>query len=80
MDLTTAELVATLQRHQIDGGHVERFRGLLGEADLVKFAQFIPPAAQARAAVQRARHIVDVTRPALEAGAGRPEHAGAAED
>ena len=80
MDLTSEELVATLQRRQIGDGLVARFAQLMSEADLVKFARFTPPAAQARAAVQRARHAIDITRPAPQAETERPEHAGQGED
>jgi hypothetical protein len=79
MDLTTAEIVATLRPHHVDARQVELVGELLSEADLVKFARFTPPAAQVHAAVQRARHIVDVTRPATEAGIGRPHAASAAQ-
>lgn len=63
MDRTTSELVADLRRAHAEGQVIVDLRQLLDEADLVKFAKLCPPPPQARAAVDRARAIVDVTRP-----------------
>jgi hypothetical protein len=42
---------------------VSLFKDFLTESDLVKFAKYVPPIEEAREALPRARHIVDVTRP-----------------
>jgi hypothetical protein len=62
LDQTTEELLAALRQAQVERGHIRLFREWLSEADLVKFAKLCPPIEQARAAVSRARHIVDVTK------------------
>jgi hypothetical protein len=62
MDLTTAELLASFRQARVDRDHTRLFRGLLAEADLVKFAKFRPLVDQAHAAVPQARHIIDVTK------------------
>ncbi len=73
MDQTTDELTAALRRSQVDRRHSGLVRELLTEADLVKFAKFHPPIEQAQAAVDQARHIVDVTKVVeLAAEAGAP--------
>ncbi len=69
LDQTTGELLAALRGHPDARQHVGLFRSLLDEADLVKFARHRPGIAQARAALDQARHIVDVTRPPTP-----PEH------
>ncbi len=69
LDRTTWELMtmmrrASANRDLIDRGHTGLLRELLEEADLVKFAKVRPPVAQARDAVERARHFVTITTPA----------------
>jgi hypothetical protein len=63
LDRTTTELVTALRQTRIDSQAITALRQLLDEADLVKFAKLCPPLPQARAAVDHARTIVDVTRP-----------------
>jgi hypothetical protein len=62
LDRTTRELAAAFRQAHVDRGHITLLRDLLAEADLVKFAKARPPIGQARAAIDRARHIVDVTK------------------
>jgi hypothetical protein len=66
LDQTTEELVTAFRHARVDRGHAGLFRDLLAEADLVKFARFRPPVQRAYAAIDQARHIVDVTKPAKE--------------
>jgi hypothetical protein len=63
MDRTTEEFHAALRRARVDGQQVSLFKDFLTESDLVKFAKYVPPIEEAREALPRARHIVDVTRP-----------------
>jgi len=63
MDRTTEEFHAALRRARVDGHQVRLFADFLAESDLVKFARYVPPVGEAREALPRARHIVDVTKP-----------------
>jgi hypothetical protein len=63
MDRTTEEFHAALRRARVDGQQVSLFVDFLGESDLVKFARYVPSVEEARKALPRARHVVDVTRP-----------------
>jgi hypothetical protein len=63
MDRTTGEFHAALRRARVDGQRVSLFKDLLDESDLVKFAKYVPSIEEAREALPRARHIVDVTKP-----------------
>jgi hypothetical protein len=63
LDRTTYELTGALRRLRLDGDVFKLLRDLLEEADLVKFAKFVPLAPQAYDALARARHFVDVTKP-----------------
>jgi hypothetical protein len=60
MDRTSFELLGDLERR---GVRVEGLPPLLDEADLVKFAKFVPAAEAGNAAVARARDIVVATTP-----------------
>jgi hypothetical protein len=62
MELTTAELVDSMEDQEIEGMHVEAVRFFLEACDLVKFAKFIPSKDEMVAALPRAREIVDATR------------------
>jgi hypothetical protein len=66
LDQTTEELVTAFRRARVNRGHASLFHDLLVEADLVKFARFRPPVQRAHGAIDQARHIVDVTKPAEE--------------
>jgi hypothetical protein len=74
LDRTTYELLTAMRQapsdspDAIDPGHISLFHDLLTEADAVKFAKLRPPIQQAWEALSRARHIVDVTRPAPAPG------------
>jgi hypothetical protein len=63
LDRTTYELTGTLRRLRLDGDVFKLLRDLLEEADLVKFAKFVPLAPQAYDTLAQARHVVDVTKP-----------------
>jgi hypothetical protein len=60
MDRTTTELLDELARRR---RRVEKLDGLLGEADLVKFAKYVPSVETATAAMSTAREIVVKTTP-----------------
>lgn len=60
MDRTSDELLEALSRRKVI---VPALDGLLGEADLVKFAKFVPDTTTASGSVDRARDIVVSTRP-----------------
>ncbi len=62
-DLTTWELMPQLRRGAINGEALTQLRALLEEADLVKFAKYHPSVQQARAILDQATHIVDITKP-----------------
>lgn len=62
MDLTTEELVAALHESSLNRRHIDLFRELLTEADLVKFAEQHPPAERAHAEIAKARQIVEATK------------------
>lgn len=63
LDRTTYELTGALRRLRLEGDVFKLLRDLLEEADLVKFARFIPLAPQAYDALAQARHFVDITKP-----------------
>jgi hypothetical protein len=60
MDRTTAELLEELESR---GRRVEKLEDLLNEADLVKFAKYVPGEASGTAAMSSAREIVVRTTP-----------------
>ena len=68
LDRTTRELMTALRRAQTDGAPLASLHDLLAQADLVKFAKLRPSVDQARAAVNRASHFVDQTKPDRTAG------------
>jgi hypothetical protein len=61
MDLTTDELVVALRHDGIEEGPAQLLRGLLTEADLVKFAKHRPSATTAYLAVAQARYFIHLT-------------------
>jgi hypothetical protein len=65
MELTTAELVDSMEEEEIEEVHIEEIRLFLEECDLVKFAKFIPPKEEMDAAISKARAIVDATKETL---------------
>ncbi len=64
LDRTTSELLVGLRRARVKHDARSRLREVLEEADLVKFAKLRPPVDQAYQALDRARNIVQITRPA----------------
>jgi hypothetical protein len=63
LDRTSSELLADLRKVCKNGEAVMAVQSLTDEADLVKFAKLRPALDSARAAVTRARAIVDMTKP-----------------
>ena len=64
LERTTRELMHEFEnqtvRHKLPGGAPQRVHGILELADLVKFADFIPPTPQSRMALGETRKTVDV--------------------
>jgi hypothetical protein len=58
LEYTTAETLEALKRKDLSHADFERVRGLLAEADLVKFARFQPGIEDRGSALLRAREIV----------------------
>jgi hypothetical protein len=85
IDMTTGETLAAL-RAALGSGRValdllDESRSLLEEADLVKFAEYVPPREAALAALDRTRAVVRATSvpaPATDAAPAQPAAAGAA--
>ena len=65
-DMSTEEIRAAISRSPLDSRNSREVIELLQEADLVKFANYSPPAGRANEVVRQARNFVDATRPALE--------------
>ena len=65
-DMSTEEIRAAISLSSLDSHNSREVIELLQEADLVKFANYSPPAARANEVVRQARHFVDATGPALE--------------
>lgn len=63
MDRTTAEFTTAMRKVRVSREHIDLFRDLFLESDLVKFAKFIPDISEAEQSVSQARHIVDITKP-----------------
>ena len=66
IDMTTDEIWAALRRSTLNYDDGKLVLDLLQEADLVKFAKYIPAVSQAYEASGQARYIVEVTRPAFQ--------------
>jgi hypothetical protein len=62
IDLTTTETRQALNQSILAGDHAQEFVALFSEGDLVKFARFVPPRAEAQKAIGRARGLVDLTK------------------
>ena len=65
-DMSTEEMVAAIWRSPLDHGSARLVIELLQEADLVKFANYAPPASRAYEAAGQARELVEATRLSLE--------------
>ena len=65
-DMSTEEIRAAISRSSLDSRNAREAIELLQEADLVKFANYSPPAARANEVAMQIRHFVDATRPVLE--------------
>jgi len=72
MDRTTHELMDEFERRHI---HVDDLQELLEQADLVKFAKFVPETSEGRAAMETARDIVVASTPKSLPGADAGEEA-----
>jgi Protein of unknown function DUF58 len=67
---TTAELLWSLPPHLSEGELRDRFRRLLDEADLVKFARYQPAPAAAGSFLEHSRHLLDAWHAAASPQAG----------
>ena len=65
-DMSTEEIETTVRRSSLDPGSSRAIIGLLQEADLVKFANYEPPAARAYEAALEARAMVESMRLSLQ--------------
>ena len=65
-DMTTEEVMTAIWRSPLDHGSARLVIELLQEADLVKFANYAPPASRAYEAAGQARELVEATRLSLE--------------
>jgi len=69
LERTTSEVLAAARGGRLGGGPVADLRSVLEPCDLVKFARYRPPRAEAEALLARARAFVEATRPAPEPAA-----------
>ena len=67
-DMSTEEIGAAISQSSLDALNSREVVELLQEADLVKFANYSPPAARAHEVASRVRRFVDATGPVLEQG------------
>ena len=65
-DMSTEEMVTSIRRSPLDHGNARLVIELLQEADLVKFANYAPPASRAYEAAGQVRELVETTRLSLE--------------
>ena len=65
-DMSTEEMVTSIWRSPLDHGNARLVIELLQEADLVKFANYAPPASRAYEAAGQVRELVETTRLSLE--------------
>jgi hypothetical protein len=63
LDYTTYELLRKLRTYKLPGDAFAVMRDLSSEADLVKFAKFVPSMDAARETLAQARRFVDITKP-----------------
>jgi len=66
LEMTTEDLLGQLEASGLGGSIVDRFRGLLGRCDVVKFAKYEPPSAWHSEVLAGAREIVTLTLPVTE--------------
>ena len=65
-DMSTEEMVTSIWRSPLDHGSARLVIELLQEADLVKFANYAPPASRAYEVAGQARELLEATRLSLE--------------
>lgn len=63
VELTVAELVGTLRTMRTPGLELGQLERILNEADLAKFAKYVPSDAEAHSALNGAFDVVDHTKP-----------------
>jgi hypothetical protein len=63
MDRTTAEIRADMRKSSLGSNEAKSFVDLFSESDLVKFAKYIPDSTRARDILNRARTLIEATRP-----------------
>lgn len=69
LEMTTWEVLAGLERVNVEPGIRDRLRRFLEQCDLVKFAKVRPDLAASREALVLGRTLVEETRPTASAGA-----------
>ena len=65
-DMSTEEMVTAIRRSPLDQGNARLVIELLQKADLVKFANYAPPASRAYEAAGQVRQLVEATRLSLK--------------
>jgi hypothetical protein len=80
IELTVAELIDALRLHETPGLDLLQLKRILDEADLVKFAKYLPGDVAAQTALNGAFELVERTRPrpAVEPAPAAPAPAGSA--
>jgi hypothetical protein len=69
----TSEILRDMTAGEIPALQVERVRGILEKADLVKFAKYFPSSLEARESVRTALDVIEVAKPTLQADAKKTE-------
>jgi hypothetical protein len=66
MDMTTTELKRALRRQHMELETQHLLWDLIEQADMVKFAKYVPEVAQARNIIRWGKHFIDCTKPNRE--------------
>lgn len=65
-DMSTEEIGTAVRQSSLDSGNAREIIELLQEADLVKFANYVPPASRAYQAAGQARALVEAMPPSVQ--------------
>ncbi len=71
LERTTYEIALELKEKNFERAAVEKIKGVLQNADLVKFAKFVPPPRLADELVRAVCEVVDLTKPKEEVSSPR---------
>ena len=71
IEMSSEEIGAAIWQSPLDHGNAQIVIGLLQEADLVKFANYTPPASRAYEVAGQVRTVVEATRLAYEAASSQ---------